>query len=565
MKSILTFLVSVTFVCLLGSLLLSCDKWELPTRKTQRNCVKPAGNLTTQIQERKVDFSITNSLGTIDKVIWDFGGTGPNSTTVTTGLTASYTYPTSTTFSAKATLSNSCGNETTLIISGSASEPVKPTVSIQSAMGVLPDSAILGMTVITTGNAPIMQYGICYSSTSLVPDLTQSDVLKSANSGPVNPATSASFVLTNLQPNTLYHARSFAINKVGPGYSTTVQDFKTGSKPAISIVNPPTVSVTTSKVSFVVQNEGDPSAIEYGICYSSTNNMPSITNSSVTPASNVIKGVTSLVTLSSLTPNTRYYYRAYARLSTTFAIYSSYNASESFVTQIDPLTQDLIASVSFTDGSRSDVSGNNNNVIPVGNPTFTADHNGKANSAIQLNGLGDYFYMAENSNGSLRPDAFSISIWIKPISLNLDPDGWMQIYNKSRFSDGAYEMYSALIRPTSKGSTGITINTDIKQNSNCQSGAWQTLTVGTGIDLNKWYHIVFTYNGGQIGKMYINGLLLFTKSDFSSIGMDKCPGGELKFGAQGKSDTNYFYGAMDDIRMYRRVLTDSEVQTLFNQ
>ncbi|GAB4033429.1 LamG-like jellyroll fold domain-containing protein [Spirosoma jeollabukense] len=519
--------------------------------------MKPSGTLTAQPQQRKVDFSITNSTGTIDKVTWDFGN---GSTTATTGLTATYTYPTSGTYTAKATLSNSCGQETIASFPVSVADASSPTVSLQTATSISLNSAVFGMTVTSKGNANISRYGICYSRINMNPELGKDSVYVVDKPGDIDINTPVQFALPNLQPNTTYYVRSFAVNSSSKmGYSDPVQTFKTGSEPSVSVAGSPTLGVTTSTVGMVILNVGNPAAIEYGICYSSSNTTPRAENSMTKAIANPAAGANINVDLANLTPNTRYYYCAYAKLPDGTYKYSSV---QSLTTQVDTLVQDLIASVSFTDGSRSDISGNNNNVNPVGNPTFTSDRKGKSNAAILLNGLGDYLYMNDSPTLN-QTNAISISIWIKPISLSLDPTGWMQIYNKSNFVNGTSEMYSALIRPTI-GAPGITINTDIKQGSQCQSGKWQTLTVASGIELNKWYHIVFTYSG-TVGRMYINGQLLYTKTDFSANGIDYCPGGELKFGAQGKSDTNYFYGALDDIRMYRRVLTDSEVQTLFNQ
>ncbi|MGV3556520.1 LamG-like jellyroll fold domain-containing protein [Larkinella arboricola] len=409
--------------------------------------MKPAGSLNAQIQQKKVDFSISNSAGTIDKVTWDFGN---GSTTVTTGLTVSYTYPEAGSFSVKATLSNTCDNETILSRTVEIIEEVKPALSLQ----------------------------------------------------------------------------------------------------------PASVGVTNASVSFVINRPGNPAAVEYGICYSSSNTTPKLEDSQSIQVANPAVGAKTPVPLTDLNQNTKYYYRAYAKLPSGEVVYSA--TTESFTTQIDTLAQDLIAAVSFTEGSRSDASGNNNHVTLVGNPTFVQDRNGKANSAIQLDGQDDYFYMSENS--TLRPQSLSVSIWIKPITVNRS----MQIYNKSRFSDGAFEMYSSLIRPNT-GAPGVVVNTDIKQNSNCQGGiGWQTFTFMSNIPLNTWHHVVMVYSGNS-AQMYFDGALLYTNDLLPKNTIDECPGGELKFGAQSAQFPNYFYGSLDNIRIYRKALTASEVQALYTQ
>lgn len=559
-KAVLSYLIGLSLICLGGQLLLGCETWELPTRKSQRNCVKPSGTLDAQIQQRKVDFSISGSSGTIDRVVWDFGN---GSTTATTGMTVSYTYPTSSTYTVRATLSNACGSGSETVLSSkiTVSDAVLPTVSLQPATDLSTNSATVGMTITSTGNATITQYGVCYSSTNTAPEVGKSDVLKSDKMGSVAINTPVSFVLTNLQPNTLYYVRSFAVNSSGKtGYSPDpVQTLRTGSTPSVNSTSASNIGVTTSSVNFVVTNAGSPAATEYGICYSSSASVPDVTNSTVIPVANPTVGMNTSVNLTNLKPGTKYYYRSYARLPSGLVIYSA--TTESFTTQVDTLAQDLIASVSFTDRSLLDISGNNNHAILVNSPTFTADHKGQPNSAILLNGSGDYFYMAENS--SLRPDALSISIWIKPNAINNTTDR-IQIYNKSRWDDSAFEMYSSLIKKNENG-PGLTFMTDIKQNSQCQSGKqWQSFQFSSNPQLNAWHHLVFTYSGRSI-RMYFDNVLVDQKDDLPANNMDKCLGGELKFGAQIKSLPNYFNGAMDDIRLYKRAITAGEVQTLYNQ
>lgn len=557
-KAIRFYLIGLSLLCLGGQLLLGCNPWELPSRKTQRNCVKPAGTLEAQMQQRKVDFSISGSSGTIDKVTWDFGN---GSTSVTTGMTVSYTYPTSSTYTAKATLTNTCGDETTLLRTIGVSDAVSPTVSLQPATDLSTASAILRMTITASGNSTITRYGVCYSTTNPVPEVGKDNVLDIMGTGAIS--TPFSFSLTTLQPNTTYYARSFAINQAGKtGYSDPVQTFRTGQSPSVTSNGTATPGIATATVNFVLTNPGSPAAVEYGICYSPSATTPDITNSSVTKVTSPATGASVAVNLSDLTPNKMYYYRAYAKSASGEVVYGPIM---SFTTLVDTVAQDLIAAVSFTNGSLEDASGNNNRAILVNSPAFTADRKGNANSAILLNGSGNYFYMADNN--TLRPDALSVSIWIKPVTVkNIDrsQNDRVQIYNKSKWEDSSGEMYSSLIKLNENG-PGLTFMTNLKQNSDClPAKGWQNFEFSSNPQLSTWHHLVFTYSGRSI-RMYFDGALQDQNDNLPASMMDKCPGGELKFGAQLKAYPNYFNGAMDDIKIYKRALVASEVQTLFNQ
>jgi hypothetical protein len=315
------------------------------------------------------------------------------------------------------------------------------------------------------------------------------------------------------------------------------------------------VGVTTANVVFVLTNPGNPIAVEYGVLYSTSNTFDANNTLIATvPSPNV--NANTLVNLPNLMPNTKYYYRSYAKLASGEIVYGSI---ASFTTQVDAVAQDLIASLPFTNQSLLDASGNNNHAIGINNPGFTTDRKGVANAAILFNGQNNYISIADNS--SLRPIALSISLWIKPITV----DRKMQIYNKSNFSDSKNEMYSSTIKPNENGGAGITILTDVKQRSNCQPViGWESFPLSSAIQINTWHHMVFTYTG-RSARMYFDGVLLYSRDDLPENKIDDCPGGNLRFGAQIQQFPQYFNGAMDDIRIYKRALSASEVKTLNEQ
>jgi PKD repeat protein len=552
MKNIHTYIIGITLVISCVSVLLSCGNWEIPTRKSQRSCTKPAGTLGAQAQQLKVAFSISDNTGTIDQINWDFGN---GSTSATTGMTVVYTYPTSGTYTVKATLTNSCGQETILSQTLQVSVAVVPTVTLQAITTISTNSVAAGMTITSNGNATITEYGICYSPTNQLPDITKDPKISGVTAATLN--ASLPFSLTGLQPNTRYYARSYAVNSAGPGYSQ-VQNFLTGQNADVAIDNI-TAGITTADAQMRVTTLGNPVITAYGICYSSTITSPDLTNSISAAISNPIVGST-IINIKNLTPNTKYYYKLFIKDGVNPDHFSYFNVG-TFTTQTDPVSQDLVASVSFTDKSLQDASGYNNHVKLVGSPTFTTDRKGQPNSAILLDGVKDYFYMDENDNSSLTPDALSISIWFKPVSFTHR----MQLYNKSRFTDSAYEMYSALLKLENDTGPNTTIMTNIKQNSGClPERGWLEFPFTSRIQLNTWYHLVFTYSGKSV-RMYLNNTPWYSNDNLPNSSMDKCPGAELKFGAAIQGLNWYFDGAMDDIRIYKRALSASEVDALYKQ
>lgn len=442
---------------------------------------------------------------------------------------------------------------------------VPPTVTLQPASVVSTNSATAVVTVTNTGNATVTRYGMCWSATNQMPTI---DNQTADGTGAPTVSTLTSIAMVGLLPNTTYYVRAFAVNSQGAGYSVPpAQIIKTGQNPAVSTVAATNVGVTTATANFIVNTAGNPTAIEYGICYSSNTATPNLTNAEVKEVSPAPVGPPVPVDLTNLTPNKTYYYRAYAKTASGEIVYGDILQ---FTTQVDSLAQDLVASVSFTDRSLTDASGSNNHVRLVGNPTFIADRKGRANAAILLNGTGDYFLMPENANNSLNPDAFTISIWIKPGSFDgrtQNDNRRMQIFNKSRFSDGIFERYSSLLKLENDIGPNITFVTNIKQGGDCPAGqgkGWLDFLFTSSVDPNDWHHLVMTYSGRSI-RMYFDNALLYTKDDLPADRIDDCRGGDLKFGAQSAQLPWFFKGAMDDIRIYRRALSRADVQALFNQ
>ena len=245
------------------------------------------------------------------------------------------------------------------------------------------------------------------------------------------------------------------------------------------------------------------------------------------------------------------------------------------------ISRGLVTYLPFTAGSLTDSLKNNNAIWGLSNTksNFIDDFKGTANSAIQLNGSTDYIKLLDNK--SLQFDtAFAISIWIKPVVQVLNPgtDRRIQIYNKSNFTTGAGEAYSSSMRAI-RNIDGlpdiIAILADVKQGSNCESGrGWQSLSINTNraiYENNGWHHLAFSYNRSTVS-FYLDGVLLSISKLSNLNKIDNCVGGDLRFGVQHlkavdpdskKNYYNYFSGGMDEIRIYNRPLTATEVQTLY--
>jgi hypothetical protein len=81
----------------------------------------------------------------------------------------------------------------------------------------------------------------------------------------------------------------------------------------------------------------------------------------------------------------------------------------------------------------------------------------------------------------------------------------------------------------------------------------------TSLFTGSWYHTAFTYDGTTV-KLYLNGEEVGAQSFNLTPNSNKnIP---LRIGATSGSVDRYFNGKIEDVRLYKRVLTPTEVKLL---
>jgi hypothetical protein len=78
---------------------------------------------------------------------------------------------------------------------------------------------------------------------------------------------------------------------------------------------------------------------------------------------------------------------------------------------------------------------------------------------------------------------------------------------------------------------------------------------------NTWYHVAVTFESGLVS-IYINGSL----DNSGNIELTALPNRGsrvLRFGDDQPGGQEYFNGSIDDIRIYKRALSESEIQQLY--
>jgi hypothetical protein len=166
-------------------------------------------------------------------------------------------------------------------------------------------SATSGGTIATGGNQSLSSRGVCWSTSS--------------NPTTANPKTSDATTLgseiqgalTSLTPNTKYYIRAYAINAGGTSYGpeiyfTTRAHVSSTKTPTFETAEITEVSATSGGT---VDNGGSQPLASRGVCWSTSS---SPTTADPKTSNTTTLGSEVLGSLTSLTPNTKYYIRAYS-------------------------------------------------------------------------------------------------------------------------------------------------------------------------------------------------------------------------------------------------------------
>ena len=207
------------------------------------------------------------------------------------------------------------------------------------------------------------------------------------------------------------------------------------------------------------------------------------------------------------------------------------------------LSDGLVAYYPFN-GNANDESGNGNNGT-VNGATLTTDRFGNVNNAYSFNGTNDS--ISVNNNQLLNPsNAMTVTAWIKPEDITT-----------SRNQDVVRKGDPNAIYLLSFQEYGTQLTFGLKTTSGYHIESDTPITAINYTD-GQWHLIVGLYDGSNI-KVFKDGILIGSKSQ---TGLILASTGKLFIGCvEGPSE--FFKGSIDDIRIYNRALSDSEIQQLY--
>jgi RHS repeat-associated protein len=195
----------------------------------------------------------------------------------------------------------------------------------------------------------------------------------------------------------------------------------------------------------------------------------------------------------------------------------------------------LVAAYGFDEGSGtsvSDSSGNSNGGTISGASWTTS---GKFDKALDFDGTNDKVAVADANSLDLT-NGMTLSAWVKPDTLG----GYRTVMMKERGSNLSYSLY---------GGTDSSNRPAVEVPGN-QRLAPSAMPTGS------WTHLAGTYDGANL-RIYVNGVEVSSEPETLTITTSSNPlsiGGNTPWG-------EYFDGLIDEVRVYNRALSQSEIQT----
>lgn len=196
--------------------------------------------------------------------------------------------------------------------------------------------------------------------------------------------------------------------------------------------------------------------------------------------------------------------------------------------------------------------------LGAGNPEWTTDRYGNANSAI---GFADGAWIEVPYNAALNPAEITVSVWVKANALG------------GRFM-GLQSWLGYKFEVPDHGKPFFTAST--------VDGIWDN-DAGTSIVANEWIHLAVTYGGGNM-TFYIDGDLVVAIPRESS--MVSVTGHNLAIGVEtskfADSDANYgdethadyhiipaawasiYNGSLDELRIYKAALSATQIKSIYD-
>ncbi|WP_068262102.1 sulfatase-like hydrolase/transferase [Rubripirellula obstinata] len=213
---------------------------------------------------------------------------------------------------------------------------------------------------------------------------------------------------------------------------------------------------------------------------------------------------------------------------------------------------DLIARWTF-DNDASDSSGNGLNGSLLGGAAAGVSDPNRSTGVLALDGIDDYVAVPHSSLLDLGGQ-FTITSWFK--SEQPGASGAQHLLRKIGSAGSPNEVYYTRIQPG-----GSPLRFNVTNNNDNGSNADIPLTGAGQLDASTWYFLAATFDGtANQQRLFLDDVTQPAASISTTNSAPAASTGELRIGRGNPG--GYFDGSIDDVRLYGRVLSISELETV---
>ena len=208
--------------------------------------------------------------------------------------------------------------------------------------------------------------------------------------------------------------------------------------------------------------------------------------------------------------------------------------------------------MNWATGKVFDKSGSGNDGQLISMSTTTTPVQGKLGQGLGFDGTNDYINAGTGANIT---GAITVSAWFKKM---INSGGSKTLVARGTILGTPSAEQYALFFP----SYDITI-----PRFSVSNGTTRIVSVApaSSVPNGVWNHIVGTYNGADTTRLYVNGTQVDTDTTASFGLLNSTPNpNALGIGAIQNGAAGWFNGPLDDVRIYNRALSATEVKQLYN-
>ncbi len=165
--------------------------------------------------------------------------------------------------------------------------------------------------------------------------------------------------------------------------------------------------------------------------------------------------------------------------------------------------------------------------------------------ALSFDGTNDKIELPYNAKLNSGADGYTISSWVNISSTSGNKTIYSTEYNE--------------------GIIFLIAGDDIKFYQALTGPSWKSFTVNSSFALssNTWYNIVATWDGSDNIKIYLNGSLIHTESEFTSLQNPTTPSQFPKIGDY--NNLWFMNGSISNVSMWNTSLNQTQVTEIYNQ